>query len=189
MRNIILASGSPRRRDLLTTAGISFEVRTSDADERTELTDPAEVVQELSCRKCLDVLRQMPSGTVVLGADTIVAMDGTILGKPEDEADARNMLRRLAGRAHDVYTGVTIAEQTADGKLIRKQFAVRTSVQIGPLTEEEITAYILTGEPMDKAGAYGIQGVFSRHVEQISGDYFNVVGLPVHAVYEALKNW
>ncbi|MBQ9063175.1 MAG: septum formation protein Maf [Eubacterium sp.] len=189
MQKIILASGSPRRRELLATAGIPFEVRTSDADETTTKTDPAEVVKELSGRKCLDVLRQMPPGAVVLGADTIVAMDGVILGKPESEADARRMLRELQGRTHDVYTGVTIAERCAH-RISRKEcFVVRTEVKIGPLSNEEIDTYIATGEPMDKAGAYGIQGVFSRHVEQITGDYFNVVGLPVHAVYEVLKNW
>ncbi len=189
MQKIILASGSPRRRELLATAGIPFAVRTSEVDETTSLKDPEEVVKELSCRKCMDVLEQEPPGTIVLGADTIVAMDGVILGKPENEADAKRMLQELQGRTHDVYTGVTIAERRAQFVAQKECFAVRTEVKIGPLSDEEIESYIATGEPMDKAGAYGIQGVFSRHVEQITGDYFNVVGLPVHMVYEVLKKW
>ena len=189
MQKIILASGSPRRRELLATAGIPFAVRTSEVDETTSLKDPEEVVKELSCRKCKDVLEQEPPGTIVLGADTIVAMDGVILGKPENEADAKRMLQELQGRTHDVYTGVTIAERRAQFVTQKECFAVRTEVKIGPLSDEEIESYIATGEPMDKAGAYGIQGVFSRHVEQITGDYFNVVGLPVHMVYEVLKKW
>ena len=189
MKKIILASGSPRRRELLETAGIPFEVMVSDADEKTAAEKPEEIVKELSGLKCMDILGRVPKGTIVLGADTIVAMDGAVLGKPADQENARQMLRMIQGRTHDVYTGVTIAEAYASGEVRKKSFSVRTEVRVAAMTEEEISSYIATGEPMDKAGAYGIQGTFCRHVEEIKGDYFNVVGLPVHAVYEALKRW
>ncbi|MBR2187961.1 MAG: septum formation inhibitor Maf [Eubacterium sp.] len=189
MRKLILASASPRRREILETAGIAFEVMASHADEETNLTDPEEIVQKLSQIKCLDVLGKTAPGELVLGADTIVVLDGEILGKPSDPADARQMLRHLQGRRHDVYTGVTIAQRLTDGSTKQKSFSVQTEVAVSPLTDEEIDAYIATGEPLDKAGAYGIQGLFCRHVEEIRGDYYNVVGLPVHAVYQELKNW
>ena len=189
MEKIILASGSPRRRELLELAGIPFEVVVSSADETTSARDPQEVVSALSAVKCLDVLSDKEAGTIVLGADTIVSMDGQILGKPKDAGDAARMLRMISGRTHDVFTGVTLAQKQENGSVRKETFAVRTEVTVSPLSDAEIAAYIATGEPLDKAGAYGIQGVFSRHVESIRGDYFNVVGLPVNAVYEALKRW
>ena len=186
---IILASGSPRRKELLSIAGISFEVMVSDAEESVDTDDPEQLVRKLSSLKCLDILDKVPAGQIVLGADTVVSLDGVILGKPGNIDGAVRMLRLIQGRAHDVFTGVTIAERLADGTMKKEVFAVRTEVLIAPLTEQEITYYVSSGEPLDKAGAYGIQGAFSRHVESIRGDYFNVVGLPVHAVYETLKRW
>ncbi len=184
MMKIILASGSPRRKELLLQAGIDFEVITSDIDEVCEATEPGQVVMELSMQKALAVAEKCP-GQVVLGADTVVAIDGNILGKPADEAEAFNMLSLLSGKKHMVFTGVTIIDKSSQAHV----FFESTLVEMYELTEEEIRAYIATGEPMDKAGAYGIQGKGATLIKGIEGDYNNVVGLPLARVYRALKKY
>ena len=188
---IILASGSPRRTELLQTAGIVHEVVVSGADEDVQEENPVRLVEMLSARKAEEVYERMaqqePSGDlVVIGADTVVAADGKILGKPEDEEDARRMLRMLSGRSHHVYTGVTLCGRIGS---VRREvsFSEESAVHVAPLTEEEISEYIDSGEPMDKAGAYGIQGAFMKFVSGIEGDYFNIVGLPVSHLYQELK--
>lgn len=190
MRNIILASQSPRRRELLDQIGVSFTVEISDTDENVSGLDPAAIVQELARRKAMAVASHHAGETaVVIGADTIVVYEGEVLGKPRDPFDARRMLRELSGNVHQVYTGVCVIELSdeTDGECasdLRVQgretvFAERTDVFVAPLSDAEIDTYIATGEPFDKAGAYGIQGTFARHIEKIEGDYTNVVGLPV----------
>ena len=185
---LILASGSPRRDELLNTAGLFHEVIVSGADEDVPETDPCALVEKLSARKAEDVFRQVEEekNFAVIGADTVVALDGVILGKPHSEADAARMLRLLSGRAHHVCTGVTIHGRIS-GRECARTFCEVSHVYVAPLTEEEIHSYIATGEPMDKAGAYGIQGAFCRYVTHIEGDYFNIVGLPVSRVYRELK--
>lgn len=186
---IILASASPRRRELLHQIGLETEVLPSRIEEKPTATQPEEVVEELSRQKCLDVAGRVQENGVVLGADTVVALDGKIMGKPGSAGQAAEMLKSLQGRSHQVFTGVTLAE-VQKGRIVRQEtFSERTEVFLFPMTEEEIEAYILSGEPFDKAGAYGIQGSFARHVESIEGDYNNVVGLPVAAVYQRLKKW
>ena len=192
---IILASGSPRRTELLRTAGIDHTVIVSGADEDVRETDPAKMVEALSARKAEEVYERVISGEqwkeepydfVVIGADTVVALDGVILGKPSDEEDAARMLEMLSGRAHHVYTGVTL-HGILDGFEKMTTFSEESTVHVAQLDAGEIRAYIAGGEPMDKAGAYGIQGSFMKHVTGIEGDYFNIVGLPVSHVYRSLK--
>ncbi len=193
---LILASGSPRRRELLDTAGLRHEVIISGADEDVDESDPGKLVEKLSEKKAEEVFRRVmekanESGETgsfaVIGADTVVALDGVILGKPHNERDAARMLRMLSGRFHHVFTGVTLHGRVNGEDRIRT-FSVMSTVHVDELTEEEIDGYIATGEPMDKAGAYGIQGAFMKHVTGIEGDYFNIVGLPVNRVYRELKN-
>ena len=190
---IILASGSPRRTGLLQTAGIPHEVIVSGADEDVRESVPSKLVEKLSARKAREVyerlLGQGVSGDiVVIGADTVVACDGTILGKPENREDAARMLRMLSARVHHVYTGVTLCG-TVGGEEREITFFEESAVHVAKLTQEEIRSYIDSGEPMDKAGAYGIQGSFMKHVTGIEGDYFNIVGLPVSHLYQALKRF
>lgn len=180
---IILASNSPRRKELLEQAGIDFEVKSADVEEITTKTKPDEVVIELSQLKAQAVAKEN-NGRVVLAADTVVACDGKILGKPADEDDAFNMLKALSGKAHQVYTGVTIIAE--DGK--SQSFAECTEVIMYENSDELIRKYVATKEPMDKAGAYGIQGKGAVLVKEIKGDYNNVVGLPLAKVYRVLYN-
>lgn len=187
MRKLILASGSPRRKELLEQIGLEPIVIKSTVEEIITKTAADEVVMELSCQKCLDVALKIKESAVVLGADTVVVRDGEILGKPFSEEGAVEMLKSLQGRDHQVYTGVTLAWTGPDGIERQETFAVCTEVTVAPMTDEEIRAYVATGDPMDKAGAYGIQGIFAKHVEKIHGDYNNVVGLPVAAVYARLN--
>lgn len=177
MYKIILASGSPRRRELLTAVGVPFEVRVSNVDEHVdgELA-PDLFVEQLSLRKAADVARGCDSDALVIGADTVVLKDGAILGKPADADDARAMLARLSGDTHEVLTGLSVV-RNADAKCV--SVCERTSVRFCPLTDAQIDRYVATGEPLDKAGAYGIQGLGSLLVSGIEGDYFNVVGLPL----------
>ena len=189
---IILASGSPRRRELLGQIGLDPVIFVSNAEEDLDTEDPKKMVLELSRRKCLDVAgKLLPEKTeqtrIVLGADTVVSINGRILGKPQNEEDAERMLKLLSGKAHEVFTGVYMAKIGNGSILAEEGFAEETKVFVGELSRKEILEYIATGEPMDKAGSYGIQGVFAKHVEKIDGDYFNVVGLPLYAVYQALK--
>lgn len=181
---VILASASPRRKELLEQIGIKFEVKVSEAKEDLPPgISPTEAVEELSFRKAKAVWDTLTEKEIVVGADTVVALDGQILGKPMDEADAIKTLKRLQGREHFVYTGVTILAK--DGE--RTTFHEETKVCFTPMSEAEIREYVETGDPLDKAGAYGIQGEFARYVRAISGDYNNVVGLPVGRLYQELS--
>ena len=184
MPRLILASGSPRRREILQNLGIPFEVVTCETDENCSLTDPAASVRELSARKgetVRELLRARGedlSDTLILAADTVVAMDSTILGKPTDRADAMRMLRALSGRSHAVYSGIALLR----GEKIAVH-SERTAVHVSPLSEDQLARYVATGEPDDKAGSYAMQGLFSPYISGIEGCYFNVVGLPVHALF------
>ena len=184
---LILASGSPRRKEILENQEIPFEVVKSGREEKTKETIPQKVVRDLSEQKALDVYDQIQGrqNIIILSADTVVAKDGEILGKPENEEDAVRMLTLLQGSTHEVYTGVTLLLCAEDVKTIHIQ--EKTEVTMYPMTEEEIRSYVSSGEPMDKAGAYAIQGKCAVFVEKINGDYNNVVGLPVAAVYQELK--
>lgn len=182
-RRVVLASASPRRKELLLQAGIHAEILPSHKEERTRAKTPAALVKALSAGKAADIAAGQPAGTVVIGADTVVVRDGAVLGKPKDADDAVRMLKSLAGRTHHVYTGVTLI---LCGK--RKiTFYERTEVSVFPMTEDEIRAYVESGDPMDKAGAYGIQGPFGAYVRGIRGDYTSVVGLPLGRTVWELK--
>lgn len=179
---LVLASRSPRRAELLTAAGIEFTIRVADVDESIRFGEPpADYVSRLAEEKA----RAVSAGAdeVVLGADTTVVIDDTILGKPEDPADAARMLQALSGRRHEVMTGVCLL----GGERIVKRSA-STAVWFEHLTDSEIAEYVASGEPMDKAGAYGIQGLASRFIKRIEGSYSNVVGLPVALIYRLLKD-
>ena len=180
-----LASASPRRRELLSRLGLEFTVLAAQADE-TLLPglSPREQVIRLSAVKAQAVREALESrpGQVIVSADTVVVLDGAILGKPKDAAQAAEMLRALSGRAHLVLTDVTVLSE--DGP---RQLCEETQVFFRPLCEAEITAYIRTGEPMDKAGAYGIQGYGALFVEKLIGDYYNVMGLPLCALGQLLR--
>ena len=181
---LVLASASPRRRELLTQAGYSFEVRPAHIPEDPyEGEDPVAYVTRLAREKAEAVFRELSAtgnadhSLVVLGADTTVTLDNHILGKPEDAADAARMLRLLSGRSHHVITGVAVV--TADGAEVAAEV---TAVRFLTMSDEEIAAYVANGEPMDKAGAYGIQGFAARWIPRVEGCYFNVVGLPLALV-------
>ena len=175
---LVLASASPRRQDLLRQIGCEFRVVVSDAEEIAEGgLSPERVAAENARRKAGEVAVREGADAPVLGADTVVAVGETILGKPRDKEDAARMLRLLSGRRHFVYTGIAIAYQ---GQVYED--VVRTAVWMDELSEEEIAAYIETGEPMDKAGAYAVQGRAARFIPKIEGSFSNVVGLPLHAV-------
>lgn len=177
---LVLASKSPRRSEILKNAGIDFTVRVADADETIpDGTKPEDAVVFLAARKAMAVERA--EDEIVLGADTVVVLDDKILGKPRDRQDAFNMIKALSGRVHSVLTGVCAIGD--NGSL---SFAEETKVEFYPLTDDEINEYIDTDEPYDKAGAYGIQGFASKFIRGISGDYFNVVGLPVSSVYKKI---
>ena len=194
-KTIILGSASPRRRELLAQIGAEFEVRVSNKEEVYHSNVPEEIVKELALMKAENVAEELaeenPAGavksTVVIGADTIVVLDGKILGKPADEADAVRMLSSLQGRRHDVYTGVAVLDYDENGEKHVYNYPVGTAVYVNEMTEEEIRAYVETKDPLDKAGAYGIQGRFAVHIDRIEGDYYNVVGLPVSRVYRTLR--
>lgn len=187
MDQLILASQSPRRRELLEQIGIKFAVQPSTVEEKITKTDPREVVLELAYQKAADVAGTVKEGTV-LGADTIVVLDGRIMGKPKNRENAIEMLKSLQGRSHSVFTGVVLIRKNADGERLLR-FAEETIVTMYPMSDQEIERYVDTKEPMDKAGAYGIQGRCAAFIECISGDYNNVVGLPVARIYQELKKW
>lgn len=241
---IILASASPRRKELLQQIGLEYEVLVSDAQEIVSSSEPEKVVEELARQKAENVYHryfengivaqeqgiaqdyskantQAPSqdnvqdnaledgALLIISADTIVACDGRILGKPKDTDDAKAMLGLLQGREHEVYTGVTFlycgvmnqsnrlqglqeVDETASGQMMPVRihsFHEATKVHFYPMTEEEIEAYVATGDPLDKAGAYGIQGLCARYISGIEGDYSNVVGLPVGRLYQEMKDF
>ena len=179
---IILASKSPRRKQLLSMMGLEFTVQTADIDETMDPSQtPAHEVAAVSARKAEKIAALHPQD-VIVSADTIVVIDGKILGKPKDEQDAARMLRLLSGRTHTVYTGLTVH---ANGKANTQ--VVSTGVTFRDLSNAEIAAYIETKEPMDKAGSYAVQGFFARYIDGLKGSYANVMGLPVHLVYQELK--
>jgi len=178
---LVLASASPRRQELLRAAGIDFVVRPADVDETPREGESAEsYVLRLAEEKARAAWRP---GETTLGADTVVAVEGRLLGKPSDAEEAAAMLSLLSGRGHEVLTGVCLY----NGEQVRNA-AERTRVEFLPLSEEEIAAYVASGEPLDKAGAYGIQGRASKFVRRIEGCYFNVVGLPVSRLYRWLRD-
>ena len=189
MNRFILASASPRRRELLSGMGIKFDVVVSDTDESavSKEQEPGLYVQELALIKAAASAKKVlnEKDALIIAADTIVTLDGEILGKPADEADAFDMLARLSGRTHDVYTGYCVM-RVKDGYTFCS--SVKTEVTFKDISGVKITRYIATGEPMDKAGAYGIQGYGAMLIEKINGDYFNVVGLPVSALADTLEN-
>lgn len=185
---IILASGSPRRKELLLQIGIVPEIIVSHVEEKITSDVPAEVVMSLAEQKAVDVAKEMPEGTVILGSDTVVAADGKILGKPKSHEEAYEMIRRLAGRSHQVYTGVCLVKKGPEGEADTVvSFYDETDVNVSPMTEKEIREYADSEEPMDKAGSYAVQGFFARYIDGLKGSYANVMGLPVHLVYQELK--
>lgn len=199
MGQIILASASPRRKELLEQVGLSFEVWPAKGEEKITRTSPEDVVKELAGQKAEEVAAMIslygkkheelvtPQDLMVIGADTVVAVNGQILGKPKDEKDAFRMLSMLSGRSHSVCTGVAIVLIDKSKKAGKHVFCEKTDVVMKEMSEQEIKRYIATGEPVDKAGAYGIQGKCAIYIDKINGDYNNVVGLPVAAIYKELK--
>lgn len=187
MKQIVLASASPRRRELLAQAGIVFTVKASDAEEVVTENAPDKIVKELAFLKAKAVAER-EEDALVIGADTIVVAEGNILGKPHSREEAFSMLSMLQGKTHQVYTGVALIAKEA-GKERLEVFAEKTDVTFYPMTEKEIQEYIDTGESMDKAGAYGIQGRAAVYIQKICGDYNNVVGLPVAKLYQKLKEF
>ena len=188
MERIILASASPRRKELMEMAGYEFEIRVSHKEEIYKSTVPTEIVKELSLLKAEDIAEQVEKrNLIVIGADTVVAHDGKILGKPQTKDDAFQMILSFQGQKHQVYTGVTILKFDSEGKKEVINEAIKTDVYVNSMTEKEIWDYINSDNVLDKAGSYGIQSGFSIHIEKIEGDYFNVVGLPISFIYEALK--
>ena len=214
MKKLILGSGSPRRRELMAQVGLEFEVIVSDADESTNETQPDKMVMELSKKKAVAVWNSLDdkkrAESVVIGADTIVYSDGRVLGKPKGEDDAFNMIKSFAGKEHSVFTGVTMIAgssscEECSTSIAIESFAEETKVYVYPMTDEEIRGYVTTPatankegtsrwdstkvpfECEDKAGSYGIQGLFAAYIKGIEGDYNNVVGLPVARLYQELK--
>lgn len=185
---LILASSSPRRRDILRQVGFDFEVMVPAVDESGISGTPEETVKQLARLKAKAVLDTVRDpDCLMLSADTVVSIDGLILNKPVDEQDAFRMLSLLSGREHEVCTGVCLARSAASGEFCPQVEAVKTLVSFLPMTESQIWSYIRTGEPMDKAGAYGIQGRGALFVDRINGDYYNVVGLPVSHVARMIE--
>ncbi|MBQ8549216.1 MAG: septum formation protein Maf [Lachnospiraceae bacterium] len=183
---IVLASGSPRRKEILAGIGASYEVIVSDCDESTVVTEPAELVKELSYRKAEVVAKDLTGPVIVIGADTVVAYNGSILGKPKDRADAKRMISMLADDTHQVYTGVSLIIKEAAGECRLITFAECSEVSVDAMTDRQIEEYLDTGEGEDKAGSYAVQGIFAVHIKGIKGDYFNIVGLPVAGIYKRL---
>lgn len=200
MSRIILASGSPRRKELLEQVGLEFEICPAKGEEVITSTVPSEVVLELSRQKAMEIATMVasydeahkdvttPCDKLVIGADTIVAYGDKILGKPKDEDDAKSMLRMLSGNTHSVYTGVTVVVMDENDRAGIHSFYEKTDVTMYEMSEAEIDRYVASGEPMDKAGAYGIQGKCAIYISKIDGDYNNVVGLPVAKLYQELKS-
>lgn len=200
MYKIFLASKSPRRRELMNQIGYEFEILVSDREEKISGNNPEEVVKELSMQKAYEIerilLNQTDSklleaykeydGVVIIGADTVVAYEGAILGKPSDEDDAFNMLKMIQGKTHVVSTGVTMVVIAETGRKTFN-FAESTNVNMYDVSDEEIREYISTGEGEDKAGSYAIQGIGAKFIKGIEGDYNNVVGLPIGKIYQTLK--
>lgn len=188
-KKIILASASPRRRELMQQAGYEFEVQVSHKEETYISETPDDIVKELALLKARDIAEQNEAkDLVVIGADTVVAYQGAILGKPSSKEDAFAMIQSFQGDKHQVYTGVAILSYDEEGNEMVVNHAVKTDVYVNSMTDEEIWKYIESDNVMDKAGSYGIQSGFAIHIEKIEGDYFNVVGLPISYIYNILKD-
>ena len=188
---IILASASPRRSELLKQAGFSFTIVPSTTEETRTEVSPGQLVEDLAFQKANDVYETVKGNYtdqdfMVIGADTIVYYDGEVLGKPADAQEAFDMLKLLSDRTHQVYTGLAIILRKENEKQVHLLHE-RTDVTFYPISDEELKDYIATGDPLDKAGAYGIQGTFAVHVKEIKGDYNNVVGLPIARLYQTLR--
>lgn len=188
MKKLILASKSPRRREIMKLVGMDFDVVISECDENIEYDDPRDMVSKLSYLKAKAVADTLIDGLdhLVIGSDTTVLFNGEVLGKPKDEEEAFKMLRAMSGNTHVVYTGVSIIN-TKSGK--SETFYEETKVEFYEVSDDEINAYIATKDPMDKAGAYGVQGLGAFLVKRIEGDYFTVVGLPIAHLIQVLKNF
>ena len=185
---IILASASPRRKELLEQMNLQFEIIPAKGEEKMNFSLPHEVVMDLSRQKAKEIADEYQAKEdleIIIGADTVVACDEEILGKPKDEADAYRMISLLSGRSHKVYTGVTLIIRKT-GETLCHSFFDETEVFMYPMSEKEIEYYVNTKEPMDKAGGYGIQGKCAVFIEKIHGDYNNVVGLPIAKIYQEL---
>jgi len=187
MKEFVLASASPRRKELLAQIGIKFRTCTSKKQEEILRHNPEEIVKDLSYTKARDVFERGNRDAIVIGADTIVVYDEKVLGKPKSEEEAFEMIKMLQGNVHRVYTGMNII-WTDNGNTHISSSVAMTEVELYYMSEEEIRAYISTKEPYDKAGGYAIQGYFARYVKQIKGDYNNVVGLPIGKLYQILNS-
>ena len=181
---IILASASPRRKELLTQIGVKFDVMVSDKETDIDSTDPIKACEKQAMQKALDIEEKAAlkyrEDYIIIAADTIVSLEGSILGKPKDREDARLMLERISGKKHKVYTAVCVFNSRLK---THKSFVEETAVEVAELSKEDIDFYLSDDEAYDKAGAYAIQGLFSRYIVGIEGDYYNVMGLPVGRVY------
>ena len=183
----VLASGSPRRKELLGKVISNYDILIPEGEEVTGSKEPDKIVMELSFQKASEIFHKiLTEDVVVIGADTVVSYNQKVLGKPFDKKDARNMIGQLQGNTHQVYTGVTLFYRK-DGKEDHVTFCEETNVDVVNMTDEEIDAYVATNEPDDKAGAYGVQGLFARYISGVKGDYYNVVGLPVARLYTEMK--
>lgn len=202
MKKVILASGSPRRKELLELMGIEFEIIVSNKEEKITVQKPDSAVQELAKMKAYDIIEQLEEACIVIGADTIVATsEQEILGKPKDRNHAFEMIKKIQGNHHKVYTGVAILEKKTDGTVCENIFVEETIVSVVDMLDIEIDSYLDTKKTVkensisgqyvyewqDKAGGYGIQGIFAKYISGIQGDYYNVVGLPVCKVYQKLR--
>lgn len=187
---VILASKSPRRKEILEMLGVPFTIVTADTDEHSDQTDPALLVEQLALQKAQDVQNlldaqdKLVSDTLIIASDTVVALNGEILGKPQNRADARRMISGLQNTAHHVLSGIAFCYVDAQGNRKGAVSHASTAVHFGPMSDEDIELYLDSGEPYDKAGAYAIQGLAGRWITGIEGDYFNVVGLPVNVMCE-----
>ena len=186
MKRVILASASPRRKELLSQVGVVFETIPSTEEEVCSERNPAKLVEILAGKKAENVAEKLTGDYIVIGSDTIVTKDGKVLGKPSDSEEAVQRLSRLQGAVHQVYSGVALYF-CQNGKKERRCFHVMTEVEVLPMTKQQIIDYIATGDCMDKAGAYGIQGAFAEHIKGICGDYYNVVGLPLSKLMQELR--
>ena len=187
MRKIVLASASPRRKELLSQIGIDFRIDVSKAAENAGSHEPGEIVKDLSYTKAMEVYQRQSEDVIVIGADTIVYVNGKVLGKPKDVQDAYEMIHMLQGAVHQVYTGVTLVWRE-NMEVRHASFYEMTEVELYPMSDEEINQYVSMKEPYDKAGGYAVQGYFARYVKGINGDYNNVVGLPVGRLYQELNS-
>ncbi len=184
IRKLVLASASPRRKEIFEQLGLAFTVCPPCGEEHFAGAEPARTVQELSLQKAWEVAKRIREAAFVVGADTVVAHEGEILGKPGDEEKAYSMLKRLQGSTHEVYTGVAVVDTVKKEMLLN--FAERTKVSMYPMTDAWIRSYIASGEPMDKAGAYAVQGGCMPYIREICGEYSNVVGFPAARFYQEL---